>query len=106
FLVATTGPPWVSTVSLHDALPILARLPYLNALPGLATAPWIPDRGCASLQSLATLPLRLGPFLSDMSMAGGTAEYVCMARPGDRDRKSTRLNSSHSQISYAVFCVK
>src|SRR5688572_30946592 len=28
---------------------------------------------------------------------------VCVARP---DRKSTRLNSSHSQISYAVFCLK
>src|SRR2546427_4353299 len=26
--------------------------------------------------------------------------------PGRRDRKSTRLNSSHSQISYAVFCLK
>src|SRR5688572_32243098 len=27
-------------------------------------------------------------------------------RPNDVDRKSTRLNSSHSQISYAVFCLK
>src|SRR2546427_4637850 len=27
-------------------------------------------------------------------------------RGGRRDRKSTRLNSSHSQISYAVFCLK
>src|SRR2546427_7406867 len=26
--------------------------------------------------------------------------------PGEVDRKSTRLNSSHSQISYAVFCLK
>src|SRR2546427_1494026 len=26
--------------------------------------------------------------------------------PGQQDRKSTRLNSSHSQISYAVFCLK
>src|SRR5688572_31099132 len=26
--------------------------------------------------------------------------------PTGRDRKSTRLNSSHSQISYAVFCLK
>src|SRR5256886_8083691 len=26
--------------------------------------------------------------------------------PVERDRKSTRLNSSHSQISYAVFCLK
>src|SRR2546430_17421210 len=25
---------------------------------------------------------------------------------GEQDRKSTRLNSSHSQISYAVFCLK
>src|SRR2546430_7378320 len=30
---------------------------------------------------------------------------VPQRRP-DRDRKSTRLNSSHSQISYAVFCLK
>src|SRR2546427_3664207 len=30
------------------------------------------------------------------------ARYI---RSGDRDRKSTRLNSSHSQISYAVFCL-
>src|SRR2546430_13702756 len=28
------------------------------------------------------------------------------SRPPCRDRKSTRLNSSHSQISYAVFCLK
>src|SRR2546430_11591432 len=27
-------------------------------------------------------------------------------RGADQDRKSTRLNSSHSQISYAVFCLK
>src|SRR5690349_22059481 len=26
--------------------------------------------------------------------------------PGDEDRKSTRLNSSHVEISYAVFCLK
>src|SRR2546430_3623217 len=29
-----------------------------------------------------------------------------LAQPALRDRKSTRLNSSHSQISYAVFCLK
>src|SRR5438034_5291040 len=28
------------------------------------------------------------------------------APPGGRDRKSTRLNSSHTVISYAVFCLK
>src|SRR5712664_4681400 len=29
-----------------------------------------------------------------------------LAKPVRRDRKSTRLNSSHDQISYAVFCLK
>src|SRR3712207_8956430 len=29
-----------------------------------------------------------------------------LARNGGRDRKSTRLNSSHANISYAVFCLK
>src|SRR2546430_8489374 len=32
-----------------------------------------------------------------------TSDGVCLC---DLDRKSTRLNSSHSQISYAVFCLK
>src|SRR5688572_31765609 len=31
---------------------------------------------------------------------------VAVRLPPRRDRKSTRLNSSHSQISYAVFCLK
>src|SRR5206468_10921521 len=34
-----------------------------------------------------------------MSLTGAPAAF-------DRDRKSTRLNSSHDQISYAVFCLK
>src|SRR5689334_24573695 len=34
-------------------------------------------------------------------------DSVCVWRTfGGRDRKSTRLNSSHSSISYAVFCLK
>src|SRR5256885_10399833 len=38
---------------------------------------------------------------------GPAAERILVAqRAGDRDRKSTRLNSSHLVISYAVFCLK
>src|SRR5256886_8639111 len=33
-------------------------------------------------------------------------DRVALDRHGHQDRKSTRLNSSHSQISYAVFCLK
>src|SRR2546430_10024943 len=39
------------------------------------------------------------------NQVGGNAVAV-FARGADGDRKSTRLNSSHSQISYAVFCLK
>src|SRR2546427_8132203 len=40
--------------------------------------------------------------------SGATEVYVASFPSFDnrRDRKSTRLNSSHSQISYAVFCLK
>src|SRR2546427_8189254 len=36
----------------------------------------------------------------------GAAIFECMEELRIEDRKSTRLNSSHSQISYAVFCLK
>src|SRR2546430_17720736 len=36
----------------------------------------------------------------------GRGSHYCLGAPLARDRKSTRLNSSHSQISYAVFCLK
>src|SRR3712207_8055133 len=37
---------------------------------------------------------------------GGDALRRAPAAASDRDRKSTRLNSSHANISYAVFCLK
>src|SRR2546427_9317733 len=36
----------------------------------------------------------------------GDADGVVVIERAKADRKSTRLNSSHSQISYAVFCLK
>src|SRR5206468_6405882 len=51
---------------------------------------------------IAPLALKVG----DTVMSGPQADIL----PGNalplRDRKSTRLNSSHDQISYAVFCLK
>src|SRR5688572_31111492 len=41
----------------------------------------------------------------DRGLAQPVAEPVDEAAAILRDRKSTRLNSSHSQISYAVFCL-
>src|SRR2546427_4886586 len=37
---------------------------------------------------------------------GPSSRGAAISTRDERDRKSTRLNSSHSQISYAVFCLK
>src|SRR2546430_8522950 len=44
------------------------------------------------------------PLIPGITDREGDLEAVAAA--GKEDRKSTRLNSSHSQISYAVFCLK
>src|SRR5690348_18485991 len=69
--------PEIYTLSLHDALPI-SEVEVDPAGPG--------DRAADAV----------GVHL----LAGEGAD------PGGADRKSTRLNSSHPSISYAVFCLK
>src|SRR2546430_7190734 len=46
------------------------------------------------------------PISPDGPLAVGPASMPWLEAGHRRDRKSTRLNSSHSQISYAVFCLK
>src|SRR3712207_8147785 len=48
---------------------------------------------------------RLGAEGADAQASHLHAELV-RVEPAHRDRKSTRLNSSHANISYAVFCLK
>src|SRR5690242_21963202 len=75
----------IYTLSLHDALPILTSRVELAKLPVLRKS------------ELATRQKEMPPF------AGLNATATTRLR---RDRKSTRLNSSHMSISYAVFCLK
>src|SRR2546430_12420418 len=50
--------------------------------------------------------LRRRALLARVHGLHGPGQLRAEALPQEQDRKSTRLNSSHSQISYAVFCLK
>src|SRR5689334_25170300 len=86
FFFNATATTEIYTLSLHDALPISPARPR-GRHPRVDAAHVLRREGRAA-------PLR---------QAGVRARSE-HARP--RDRKSTRLNSSHSSISYAVFCLK
>src|SRR2546426_7412967 len=86
FFFNDTATTEIYTLSLHDALPIFLGRP--RAAPGRAGARQDadgPDGGRGARPPVFAHPVH--------------------ARP-DADRKSTRLNSSHLVISYAVFCLK
>src|SRR5688572_31461568 len=51
-------------------------------------------------------PLFRLPPRTTAVIRAGTSAVPTVIMAGTGDRKSTRLNSSHSQISYAVFCLK
>src|SRR5207247_9002140 len=90
FLFTPPPTPEIYTLSLHDALPIL-RSESLN------------DRdGYDNLPAPAFLAVWWGVY---WTWAAVERVFGFLA-PNTQDRKSTRLNSSHEWISYAVFCLK
>src|SRR5207249_8987182 len=86
-------PTATSPLSLHDALPI--SLPQRRATAGRMGEGRGEGRSPPSMQ-MPPLAAR-----KSVKARGG----ICIDG-GDLDRKSTRLNSSHVSISYAVFCLK
>src|SRR5258707_3837403 len=82
FFFNDTATTEIYTLSLHDALPISVESQTLH--------------GVDSLLSIVQMPagIPVGTLAIGKSVAINA------------DRKSTRLNSSHANISYAVFCFK
>src|SRR2546430_7037519 len=67
-----------------------------------------PRNPCVAISDQDASSLRGTPEGSSLQRIQSEDGHSSIAHvPGvDQDRKSTRLNSSHSQISYAVFCLK
>src|SRR3712207_7530930 len=85
FFFNDTATTEIYTLSLHDALPIYWAAVVWNAL-------WV------TIQTVVRVNL-----LNWLVTGRGAGQLP--DSPGE-DRKSTRLNSSHANISYAVFCLK
>src|SRR3712207_6941651 len=86
FFFNDTATTEIYTLSLHDALPI-----------------------CPHARLAAVVRPRVGPARRrrrDARAEPGRAVSTRTRIPIVKDRKSTRLNSSHANISYAVFCLK
>src|SRR5256885_11776939 len=84
FFFNDTATTEIYTLSLHDALPISAM------------------QSATSVRVGSVARVRVTASLIPESFADENGA----ARASRRDRKSTRLNSSHLVISYAVFCLK
>src|SRR2546429_4044005 len=82
FFFNDTATTEIYTLSLHDALPI-----------------------SINIMTLGGLALAVG-ILVDESTVVMENIHSHLGQGRGRDRKSTRLNSSHGYISYAVFCLK
>src|SRR3712207_7949111 len=85
FFFNDTATTEIYTLSLHDALPILVFDPVMVATSGSVLAD---EATIGAFDRLMRLASVVTPNLPEL------------------DRKSTRLNSSHANISYAVFCLK
>src|SRR5690606_41751895 len=93
-LVSTRPPPTeLYTLSLHDALPICG-------------APRFYSRGDVRLGNPSTLTGGQTEGAKPIGIMPRRRFGASARSHPDQDRKSTRLNSSHVKISYAVFCLK
>src|SRR2546422_7687416 len=85
FFFNDTATTEIYTLSLHDALPIFSwKLVF----------------------AVGAFFLAVGGFVGALTEWSVQGFLEQRKRDGIRDRKSTRLNSSHGYISYAVFCLK
>src|SRR5690349_24542165 len=84
FFFNDTATTEIYTLSLHDALPIYDQ---------------VVDRQPDGAAPVRVASVHGGRRLGGLVVDGGAGQV-------GQDRKSTRLNSSHVEISYAVFCLK
>src|SRR3712207_8819916 len=94
FFFNDTATTEIYTLSLHDALPICPQI--AQTIEHEITGDFRLSKIEIEFALLGQIDAEGGHF----RRSGGKVVVKCL------DRKSTRLNSSHANISYAVFCLK
>src|SRR5690606_41857455 len=95
-LFTRTSHTQIYTLSLHDALPILRAVVGVQRM----------RADNADFRVPIQMTHHLADSIADDFGIRVKQKQVMSAGFGKPDRKSTRLNSSHVKISYAVFCLK
>src|SRR5690606_41991041 len=98
-LITATSPTEIYTLSLHDALPIWKGHIFIDIQVG-PHRKGLEDHGKVPFIRRNIDPLGAGRI--DFA----PNDHFTFVQILKTDRKSTRLNSSHVKISYAVFCLK
>src|SRR5690606_42015397 len=106
FVSLYAAPPTeIYTLSLHDALPILFNINLMGVMRATRKAlPIFLEKGEGVIINTASAAGIAGSRAGAAYTASKHAVVGYTKNVGDR--KSTRLNSSHVKISYAVFCLK
>src|SRR5206468_12955212 len=105
FFSTHSAPPAISTLSLHDALPIFRRLRADDVAAEQLAVLLLADELHKAL-AIAVHGARANRAVLHLADDDVMALLASLGLGQAEDRKSTRLNSSHDQISYAVFCLK
>src|SRR5699024_12878147 len=105
----------VARLHVHATPPLLCLSYFPLVLPPPAPSTLFPyttlfrsssRRPVTTRGALIVVPRRSRPWRPNRRLGGRRAHRGQFQRSAGRDRKSTRLNSSHVSISYAVFCLK
>src|SRR5205814_7749888 len=102
FVFTHPSPPYIYTLSLHDALPILALITDILDLSKIESGTMVVEPGEVRFTDLSVYVSKTFRHVAD----GRGLDQKIELDQHLPDRKSTRLNSSHLGISYAVFCLK
>src|SRR5699024_11824217 len=105
YATCTIAPAPPATTTPSPSIPPAADPPAPPPFPTRRSSDLAHQPGITGVIERRAAPVGGRPFVAH-DVSGGHSDLVLVAHPDAADRKSTRLNSRHVSLSYAVFCSK